>query len=166
MADPEVEQEWEKSKRIEAERIKAVQDLEESKPDKSSLAYLDPKHTKVKGWSKDPDVVVADIERMSNRALIFVIGGVILAFVGSAGGIVGQSFQLGMAGVIISELPSGVGMLLMGLGVLMALITIGVEIYFRIKKGRKIGSSFWTAIAAIVVVGLYIVANLAMARVW
>ena len=64
MVDSEVEREWEKSKRIEAERMKAVRDLEERKPDGSGLALLDPKQTKVKGWSKDPDVVIADIERI------------------------------------------------------------------------------------------------------
>ena len=51
--------------------MKAAQDLEERKPDNSGLAFLDPKQTKVKGWSKDPDVVIADIERMGDRALIF-----------------------------------------------------------------------------------------------
>jgi hypothetical protein len=66
MADSEVEKEWEKSKRIEAERMKAIRDLEERKPDSSGLALLDPKQTKVKGWSKDPDVVIADIERMGD----------------------------------------------------------------------------------------------------
>lgn len=166
MADPETEREWEKARRIEAERMKAVHEYEKIKPDNSNLAYLDPKHTKVKGWSKDPDVIAADIERMGNRALIFVIGGVVMALIGHAGSTVGEVFQLGMASVIISGLPSGIGVLLMGIGSLMALVTIGVEIYFMVKKGRKINSSFWTAVAAVGVVAIFIVVRLAMARVW
>ena len=166
MADSEVEKEWDKSKRIEAERMKAIRDLEERKPDSSGLALLDPKQTKVKGWSKDPDVVIADIERMGDRALIFVIGGVVLAIIGYVGGMATEGFHLGAGGVIISGLPNGIGLLSMGVGALMALATIGVDIYFRVRSRRKLGSSFWTAIVAIVVVVIYFVVRWVMSRMW
>lgn len=71
MADSDTEKWALKSKQIEAERMKAAEDLANQKPDKSNLAFLGPKATKVKGWSKDPDVISADAERMGNRALIF-----------------------------------------------------------------------------------------------
>lgn len=164
--DPEVEQEQEKAKRIETERMKAVRDLEKSEPDKANLAYLDPKRTKVKGWSKDPDVLAADIERMGNRALIVVISGVILSFIGFVGGMVTESNHLGAGGVIISALPNLGGVLLMGVGILIAIITIGVEIYLKLKKGRKLDSSFWTSVIAIIAVGLYFVVRWAMMRIW
>ena len=41
-----------------------------------------------------------------------------------------------------------------------------VDIYFRVKSGRKLGSSFWTAIAAIVVVVIYFVVRWVMSRMW
>ena len=155
MADVETEQEWEKSKRIEAERMKAAQALAESKPEKAGLEFLGPKKTKVKGWSNDPDVMIASAERMGNRALIFAIGGIVLSVIGYAGGMVGSGFNLGLAGAIISALPSGIGMLLMGIGVLMALVTMGVEVYHKIKAKRKLDSAFWTAVGAVGVVVVY-----------
>ncbi len=42
MADQETQAEWEKSKRIEAERMKAARAIAEEKPDKAYLAFLDP----------------------------------------------------------------------------------------------------------------------------
>ena len=125
MADKETEAKWEKSKRIEAERMKAARAAAEDKPDKSNLAYLDPKTTKAKGWSGDFDVIMASAERIGNRSLIFAIGGVVLVIIGIAGGIVGATYHLDMAGALISALPSGIGYLLMGIGVLMAMVTIG-----------------------------------------
>lgn len=150
MADKETELEWEKSKRIEAERMKAVKDLEEQKPDKISLAYLDPKMTKVKGWSKDPDVMLASTERMANRAVVLVISGAVLSIIGMAGGIVTETSNLGLGGVLISGLPSGVGMLLMGIGAIMSLVVIGFQLYARFRLGRKFDTSFWAAVGALI----------------
>lgn len=157
MADSETEQEWEKSKRIEAERMKAARALADSKPEKSGLEFLDPKKTKVKGWSNDTDVILASIERMGNRALILAVGGIVLSIIGAAGGTVSSINNLGLAGAIISDLPSMLGMLMIGIGILMALITIGVEVYYKLKAVRKLDSSFWTAVGAMVVVGVYVI---------
>ena len=155
MADQETEQEWAKSKRIEAEKMKAARALAQAKPDQSNLAFLDPKATKVKGWSSDPDVKLASIERMGNRAIIFALGGIVLSIIGYVGGMVTVSSNLGLAGVIISSLPSGLGMFLVGIGIIMSLVTIGTEITYKIKSGHKFTNSFWTAIGALVLVGLY-----------
>lgn len=156
MADKETEKEWEKSKRIDAERMKAARALLNEKPDKVNLAFLDPNVTKVKGWSNDPNVIFASIERMGNRSMALAIGGIVLPVIGYVGGMVTSSFKLGMAGVIISALPSGAGMILVGLAILMSLIVIGTEIAYKIKNGRKFSSSFWTAVGTLVIVALYI----------
>lgn len=156
MADKETEKEWEKSKRIDAERIKAARALSNEKQDKTNLAFLDPNMTKVKGWSSDPNVILASIERMGNRSMALALGGVVLSVIGYVGGMVTSSFRLGMAGVIISALPSGAGMILVGLAILMSLIVIGTEITYKIKSGRKFSSSFWTAVGTLVIVALYI----------
>lgn len=159
MADAETEAEWEKSKRIEAERMKAAKALAEEKPDKSNVAFLDPKETKTKGWSNDTNVILVSAERMGNRAIILAICGVVLMIIGFAGGMVTETSKLGMAGMLISSLPSGVGLLCMGLAVLMAIIAIGSEIYRKVKMGRNFSATFWSAIGAIGIVVLYFVAQ-------
>ena len=165
MADFKTKQEWEKSKRIEAERMKAARALADSKSERSGLEFLDPKKTKVKGWSNDADVIIASIERMGNRALILAIAGIVLSIIGAAGGAVSSANNLGAAGALISGLPSGLGMFMIGIGILMALITIGVEVYYKLKAVRKLDSSFWTAVGTMVVVGVYIAIRWAILRV-
>lgn len=156
MADGDTEKWALKSKQIEAERMKAARDLAGQKPDKANLAFLDPKSTKVKGWSKDPDVIKADIERMGNRALIFAVAGAALSLIGYVGGIVTSSFKLGLGGVMISGLPSGIGYLCLGIAVLLGLIVMGVELYQKIRKGAKLTSAFWTGFSAMLVVVAYL----------
>ena len=160
MADSETEDWANKSRQIEAERMKAAKALEEEKPDKSGLAFLDPKATKVKGWSNDPDVIIANAERMGNRALIFAVCGAVLDIIGMVGSMVTSANDLGMGGLIISGLPSGIGMLGIGLAFLLAVITVGVEVFYKLKKGRKVTSATWSAGAAIAVCVGYILLKL------
>ncbi len=157
MADSETEKWALKSKQIEAERMKAIEDLANQKPDKSNLAFLDPKATKVKGWSNDPDVVMASTERTGNRALIFAIAGITLNLIGYVGGLTTSSFNLGLGGAIISSLPSGIGYLCLAIAVLLSLIVMGRELYLKIKRGIKLSSVFWTGFSAIIVVVLFFI---------
>lgn len=157
MADSDTEKWALKSKQIEAERTKAARDLASQKPDKANLAFLDPKTTKVKGWSKDPDVIRADAERMGNRALIFAIAGVTLSLIGYAGGIVTSSSRLGVGGVIISGLPSGIGYTCLGIAILLGLIVMSIELYYKIKKDTKLTSTFWTGFSVIIVTVLFLI---------
>ena len=156
MADTDMEKWALKSKQIEAERMKAAEDLVNQKPDKSNLAFLDPKATKVKGWSKDPDVIRADAERMGNRALVFAIAGVVLSLIGYVGGMVASSFKLGLGGAIVSGLPSSIGYICLAIAVLLGLIVMGQELYLRIKRGTKLTSVFWTGFSAALVVVVYL----------
>ena len=156
MADEETQAEWKKSKRIEAERQKAMRAVEREGQSKADLAYLDPGATKVKGFSRDPNVILADAERMANRAAILVIGGVVLRIIGDVGGIVSTSFNLGLAGVIL-DIPGWVGLACLGVGVLMAMAVIGCEIYFKVKMGRRISSALWSAVAVLAIVVIYFV---------
>ena len=137
--------------------MKAVRALMKDESDKSNLAFLDPSATKVKGWSNDANVVLASAERMGNRALVLAICGAILGTIGNVGGMVSYANKFGTAGAIISALPSGIGLLCMGLAVLMAVIVVGFEVYCKFKQGKKIGATFWSAVGAIVVVVLYFV---------
>ena len=163
MADKATEEWAEKSRRIEAERMKAARALMEEKPDKVSAAFLDPKATKVKGWSNDPDVVLADGEKMGNRALILAVAGVILSFISSMGSIVSSTFNLGMAGVIL-EIPGWVGLGCIALAVLMALAAIACEVYLKAKKGRRLSPAFWSSLGAIGFIVAYCVARWLIVR--
>ncbi len=156
MADAQTEAEWEKSKRIEAERMKAARALEAEKSDRANLAYLDPQMTKVKGWSSDKNVILASVERLGNRSVILTVAGVVLGVVGYGGGIVTSAFNLGMAGVVVSGLPSGASFICLGLAILMAVITIGSEITRKIKYKQKFSAAFGSSIGAVVVVAIYI----------
>jgi len=155
MADKVTEAEWKKSKRIEAERAKAVEDLTKEKPNQENLAYLDPQSTRVKGWSRDTNVILASVERIGNRAVVLAFAGVVLGIIGYAGGMVSGVFNLGMAGVLVSGLPSGVSFLCLGAAVLMAIITMGSEIFYKVKDKKKLSAAFWSAIGAVVVVVVY-----------
>lgn len=156
MADEETEAEWAKSRRIEAEKMKAARALANEKPNKTNLAFLDPKVTKVKGWSNDPDVILADGEKMGNRALIFAIGGLILSFIGTMGGIVSSTFNLGLAGIILA-LPSALGLVCLGVAMLMAISAISCEVYLKTKKGRKFSVAFWSSLGTIALIIIYFV---------
>ncbi|MBR0372891.1 hypothetical protein IJH72_03080 [Candidatus Saccharibacteria bacterium] len=155
MVDRETEKWAEKSKRIEAERMKAARALAEGKPDKSNLAYLDPKTTKVKGWTTDPDVILASIERLGNRAVVLAVSGIVLSIIGQAGGVISETFNLGLGSMIISGIPGGVGLFCMGLAVIMAIVVMGGEIFYKVKQGRKFSSAFLTAGVSIFLIVLY-----------
>ena len=156
MIDQETKEWAEKSRQIEAEEMKAAKDLNERVQDKSNLAFLDPANTKVKGWSSDENAIMASMERMGNRAIVLAIAGVVLGVIGYAGGIVSNLSNLGAAGAIISGIPSGISFICMGVAVIMAIITIGGEIYNRVKLGQKFSATIWSATGAIVVVTLYL----------
>lgn len=159
MADEQTEAEWKKSKQIEAERMKAARAIAEEKPDRVSAAFLDPKSTKVKGWSNDPDVILADGEKMGNRALVFAFAGVVLSFIGTMGSIVSETFNLGLAGVIL-DIPHWVGLACIALAVLMAMAGVSCEVYFKFKKKRKFSVGFWSSLLAIGFIVIYYVLTL------
>lgn len=164
MADAETEEWAKKSKEIEAERMKAIRDLDENKADRVNLAYLDPKATRVKGWSNDPNVILASAERMGNRAIALAVAGVMLSIIGFAGSMVASSFKLGTAGGLISGLPSAIGGVCMGTGVLMGLIAVGSELYNKRRFGRKLTTTFWSGISAIAVIVVYFLAQMLIFR--
>ena len=155
MVDKTVENEWEKSKRIEAEKLKAAKALAEEQPSKANLAYLDPKHTKVKGFSKDKDVILASLERYADRSFIFATAAVLFEAIGKIGALVTMTNHLGSAGVMISGIPDGIGMLLLGLAAISVVVAICGEVYFKIKLKRKFGSAFWSAVFALPLIGAY-----------
>lgn len=164
MADTETEEWAKKSKRIEAERMKAIRDLDENKADRANLGFLDANPTKVKGWSNDPNVILASAERMGNRSIALAVVGVMFSIIGFAGSIVSSTFKLGTAGGMISGIPSAIGGVCMGTGVLMGLIAIGSELYNKRRFGRKLTSTFWSGVSAIAVIVVYFLAQMLIFR--
>lgn len=156
MTDKKNQAEWEKSKRIEAERMKAARAMQDKKGD-SNLAFLDPKSTKISGYSSDVNVVMASAERIGNRSLIFAVAGVVLGLIGQAGGIVTTTYDLGMAGVMISGIPDVIGSLSLFLAGLMSIVVIISSIFYKMKLKKKFGVAFWSALCALAIVVLYCV---------
>ena len=75
MADKETEAKWEKSKRIEAEKMKAARSLAYHEEDKVNQAFLDP--AKVRGFSRDPNVVARSAERLANVSIVSTLLGIL-----------------------------------------------------------------------------------------
>lgn len=157
MADKETEAEWAQMRKVETERQKARKavQLEQEKHGKVNLAYLDPAATKIKGWSSNPNVILANASRMADKSFILMLGGVLLSILGTAGNMVASVFNLGLAGVVLA-IPGAVGGLCMGAAGLMAAAVIGCEIYFKAKNGRSFSVAFPTSLGTIVVGVLYI----------
>ena len=149
------ESDLEKSKRIEAEKLKAAKALAEEQPSKANLAYLDPKDTKVKGFTWDKDVLLFSLERYADKSFLFALVAVVLELIGWCGSIVSRAGNLGAGALIISGIPSMIGTVLIGLSAVSVVIAISGEIYFKVAMGRKFGSPFWSAVFALPVIGGY-----------
>ena len=159
MADAETEKKWAESKRIEAERMKAARAIVNEKTDKSNLAFLDPTTTS-KRYTSDDNSILKSAEKIGNRSIVLAICGVVLSIIGSVGGMVSVTNRLGAAGALISDLPSIVGLFGRGIAIIMALVTIGSEVYFKIKKGRSFSAGMRSAVGAIAVVVVYFLIRL------
>ena len=138
--------------------------MDENKADRANLGFLDANPTKVKGWSNDPNVILASAERMGNRAIALAVVGVVFSIIGFAGSMVASSFKLGAAGAMIASLPSVVGGVCMGTGVLMGLIAVGSELYNKRKFGRKPTATFWSGLSALAVIIVYSLAQMLIFR--
>lgn len=156
MADKETEIWAAKTKQIEVERVKATKALDGQNARKIDLAYLDPKLINSKGFSRDPNVIMKSIERMTDKGMMFAFGGVALGIISYVASLVGFAFRLGAAGGMLSGVMSGLSSIGLGLATLMSIIVIGGEIFFKIKNKKKISSSLWTAVWTIIIVVLYV----------
>jgi cytochrome c biogenesis protein ResB len=142
MDGEKTEEERIKEERIQAERAKAAQALEEEQPSKENLAYFDAKLFKkqARGFSKDPDAIIASAEKFSEKGVIFAPLGLALSIIGRMGGIVTELGHLGLGGVIISGIPSCIGTGLTYLAGFLALATLVVSLINVGKSKKKIRS--------------------------
>lgn len=154
MADKETENEWAKSKRIEAEKEKARQAMNEVKPDALSLSYLGPNRGKAKGWSSDSRLIMAKAEKLSTWSVILAPVGIVLMIIADLGGIVSTANKLGLAGLIL-DIPSWVGEICLILAVFFGVIGATVAIYYKLKSKQEMGAAGWSGVIGVLMVVIY-----------
>lgn len=155
MADKETEQEWAKLRRIEAEKKKARQAIQGEKPDVVGASYLEPQKKKVRGWSTDKELLLKKTEKFGTWSVLLALLGIAMGVIAAAGGIVTEVGRFGMAGMMISGIPGGVGAICLIFAMLFAVIVIVVEGYYRLKDRSKFGNGWWSAIVAAALIALY-----------
>lgn len=143
MADAETEAEWAKLRRIAEEKKKAAKALENTKQDKVALSYLEPSSTKVKGFSKNREVVMNSVEKFANASIVFALGGVILK-------LIARAMEGYMAGMF-----DGIGMICFVVAVVAAITGITSSFYTKIKYKTKMNYTIFICIIALVVFGVY-----------
>lgn len=162
MADAKTEQEWEKSKRIEEERMKAVRNLNTANASKAnaiSASFLDPSLTRKKGYRRDPDAIMMSAEKFANAGAILAVAGAVLVFIGVAGGAVAQINELGAGGAIISGLPGSLGAGCIAVAVICALVGIISSFVFCKQIGKKSSTALRTSIITLIIVFVFILAK-------
>lgn len=155
MADAETEAEWEKSRRIDEERMKAARAINEAKPDVENLSHLDPGVGKPRGWTSDRWAVMSSAEKVANWAAILAPAGVVLGIIGDVGAIVGSVGRLGMAIALISAIPGGLGMICLWLAIFFGMIGSVTAIYYHARQGRKLGFVGWSSMVSVIIVVVY-----------
>ncbi|MBR5647805.1 hypothetical protein IKW73_02620 [Candidatus Saccharibacteria bacterium] len=118
-----------------------------------NLAYLNPKDFKKKarGFSKDPDAIIASAEKWSEKSVIFAAAGLALCIIGRMGGLISGIGRFGLGGVIISDIPSGIGAILMAVAGFLALSTLVLVLIYASKSKKKIIPIIVTDIFTIIV---------------
>ncbi len=126
--DEETRKEWEKSKRIEAERMKAMRALnEDDKEARINSAFLEPENKKIKGFSRDTSRVLRSIEKAAGFSLGFVILGVVLSNALSLGAMLGVSSAIG----ILLGIVSAIGLVLICVSAILAIVSLGYSFYYK-----------------------------------
>lgn len=125
-----------------------------------NLAYLNPKDFKKKarGFSKDPDAIIASAEKWSEKSVIFAAVGLALCIIGRMGGLLSEIGRFGLGGVIISDIPSSIGMVLMAVAGFLAIATLVLTLIYAGKSKKKIISIIIADVftIAILVVGYFL----------
>ena len=155
MADAETEAEWAKLRRIAKEKEKAARALGNTESDKANLVYLDPKSIKAKGFSRDRDVILRAVEKFANVSIIFVASGVVLSLIGRTGGIVSMTSGAGAGAMVISGLPSGLGMACLAMSVVTAAVGIISSVWAKIKYGTKTKYTLVSSVITLIIFGVF-----------
>ena len=101
--DDEAKEALEKKRRIEAERMKAIEALNKTEQNKANLAYLDAP-VKVKGFSWEPRALLMSAERMANASIVLAVLGIVFGVFSDVFSLVAQVNNLGLAGGAMSAI--------------------------------------------------------------
>lgn len=148
--DKETLKEWEKSKRIEKERMKAARELAFHEESKANQAFLTPE--KAHGFSRDSNTIMRNAERMANISIVFALLGIVFGFFMKIFVIVSDANKLGMAGSGISMvlgIVHGVGI---GVGALTGLVALICTVFLVRRIGSNLKPTIITAGAALLIV--------------
>ncbi|MBQ3476207.1 hypothetical protein IJH26_01705 [Candidatus Saccharibacteria bacterium] len=154
--DEKTKSEWEKSKRIEEERMKAARNLANHAESKANQAFLAPE--KARGFSRDPNVVMASAERMASISIIFTLLGIIFSIFSQIFAIVAEANKLGLAGSGVSMVLGAVQSIGIGVGALTGVIALVCTMIFGRKTHLNVKHIIITAgISVGLIIGFYIV---------
>ena len=153
MADSETEEFAKKSKQVEAERIKAAQDLTKRDTDKTNLAYMP--ITKSAGYSRDPNIFIKNAERMANISVIFTLLGIVFGIFITIFNIAAEVNHLGLAGAGIAMVLSVVNGVGIGVGALTGIVALGCSIVFSRRTKIKVKPIIITAGVSLALISIY-----------
>ena len=121
------------------------------------LSYLPPQ--KPKGFSKDPEVIMASAERLANVSIIFAILGVVFGIFSSFASIETSAFNLGLAGAGLVMVIGTVNTIGIGVAILTGLVSLVSSIIFASKTKRKVKPIIITASVSLAIVVIYYIAQ-------
>ena len=154
--DEEVKKEWEKSKRIEAERMKAAKALEEDRTSQINSAFLESENPKVKGFSRDASRIARSVERATNFSLGFVIFGIILMSLPKM--LMGVGLGLPV-GILLDALVM-VGLVLFYSSPILAGVSLGFGLFKKDIAEFKAKDVIVSAVITLVIFGGYLIFEL------
>lgn len=153
--DEETKSEWEKSKRIDEERMKAARNLAHHEESKANQAFLAPE--KPRGFSRDPNVITRNAERMANVSIVFVLLGILFGFFLQLVSIEAEAFKLGLAGggiAIVFGIVHGIGM---GVGALTGIVSLVSMLFMARRINRNLKPAIITAGISLALIATYYV---------
>lgn len=146
--DEETRKEWEKSKRIETERMKAAKALEEDKSSQINSAFLDVETSNLKGYSRDADSLIRSIEKVSGFSLGFAIFGIVLRFFAP---------MVPDPSGVIAKVASYIGTTMLGISIILAAGSLMGVFLINRKTKFDFKNVAVTAVIALIIVLIYIV---------
>ena len=158
MADKETELEWAKSRRIEAERMKAIKAMETDKPDNSGLALLkiESADNRVVGFTRGKEANVNSIEKLSNTSVTVIIGGIAFDLLLWAI----RGLMLNDAGNQMVYYLRLAGEIALGAASFIAVFSIIMSLWYHFRHQYELGTHFRTAMIALGLAIIYAVIRL------
>ena len=153
MADKETELEWEKSKRIEAERMKAVRALEEGDKDaRINSAFLNPENRKIHGYSRDTGQLLRSAEKAAGISIGLALVVIILK---STTHILPVAGDIAAPLGVLVDIISKIGFVMICIAPVMAMISLWFCYKYKNIKDFKNKNTIATAIATLAIVCVY-----------